>query len=1101
MKKTTFIFLISWGLTGTLFLKSRAIHFKRISVDEGLSQSAIFCILQDSKGFLWIGTQDGLNKYTGYTFHVFKSYPDDTNSLSHNWITAIYEDDSGMIWIGTNGGGLNRFDPKKEKFFRYPVDEDDPNCINSGFIRTICQDTTGAIWIGTGGGGLSKLTLETHLENPGTKKERITHYRHIPGNPNSLRSDSVNAVIEDVSGLLWIGTSSGLDMFDKKMENFTHYINIPNDPFSLSHNGVHKIYEDRSGLLWVGTSGGLNLLNQETGRFTRYRRKSGDSTTLSSDRVTAILEDRSGVLWIGTRGGGLNKFDKRTETFTHFRNIPDDPYSLSFDNITCIYEDRSRILWIGTSGKGLNRFDRENHFELYQSNPNNSNSLSDNYIYSVYEDRFGILWIGTAGGGLNQFDRKTGTFTHYRSNAIDPGSLSSNTIRAIFEDSSGVLWIGTGGGGLNQFDRKTGTFIHFCSNANDPGSLSYNTVFSIFEDSSGVLWIGTSGGGLNKFNRKTGTFTYFRRLENNSNSLGGDFVNAIYETQTEPGVLWIGTRHCGLTRFDTRKDTFTHYEANPNDPHSLNVNFVLSIYEDSSGVLWVGTYGGGLNKLIGRRGEDERIKFVHYTEKNGLSNNSIYGILEDSAGNLWMSTNKGISTFDPESETFKNYSVKDGLQGNEFNGGAYHKSKSGEMFFGGVKGLNAFYPTDVKVNPHIPPVVITGFRISNNPVEIGVDSPLKQSIIWTEEMKLSYRQNALSFEFTALDFTIPENNKYAYMMEGFDRDWNYTDSEKRFAYYTNLDPREYVFRVKGTNNDGIWNEEGDVIKIVIKPPWWQTWWFRMVGIMAILFLILTIHKIRIYRIRKRSKQLEEVNAALNVQIKERKMLEEKLVRQEKLALLGQLAGGVGHELRNPLGAIKNSTYFLNMVLEESEPEVKQTLKILEKEVATSEKIISSLLDFARVRPPHKRKVNINDIIQEVLSYTNVPEDIEVKRQIVESIPSIMADPDQLGQVFGNIILNAIQAMPGGGQLIIKCKSPRSDRVAVSITDTGVGIPEENLEKIFEPLFTSRAKGIGLGLAITKIFMEGHGGTIEVQSKAGKGSTFTIKLPIGNNEEK
>jgi two-component system sensor histidine kinase ChiS len=1097
MRDAALVFLFILCLTGTLFLESGTGRFKYISIDEGLSQSTIFCLLQDSKGFLWIGTQDGLNKYDGYTFKVFKRDPDDANSLSHNWVTAIYEDESGMIWIGTNGGGLNRFDPRREGFFRYPVRQGDPGCIHSGSIRAICQDSDGAVWVGTGS-GLVKLNPEASPPNPGIEAARITSYRHDPGDPRSLKDDLVNSILEDHSGLLWIGTGGGLDRFDKETGAFIHYIHIPGQPTSLSHSGITSIYEDRAGLLWVGTNGGLNVMDRATGEFKHYRHNPADPHSLSSGWVSGIIEDRAGFLWISTMGGGLNKFNKKEETFSHYRHIPDDPYSLSFDYVNCIIEDRSRILWVGTSGKGLNKFDREDNFELYRWDPNNANSLSDSYVYAIYEDRFGILWVGTSGGGLNRLDRRTGTFTHFRHDADVPGSLSSNAVYVIFEDRGGVLWIGTGGG-LDRFNRQTGTFAHFRHLTGDPASPNYNSIRSILEDSSGVLWLATAGGGLTKFDRRSGTFSRYLRIEDNPHSLSDNFVTIVYEAPTEPGVLWIGTRHGGLNRFDTRKEVFSQFKMNPRDPHSLSSNFIISLYEDRAGTLWVGTLGAGLNKRIGPRGGDEGVGFDHYTEKNGLANNSVYGILEDSGGHLWMSTNKGISRFDPERETFKNYDVKDGLQSNEFNAGAYHKSKSGEMFFGGVKGLNAFYPDDVKVNPHIPPIVITGFKIANKPVAIGADSPLRQSITWTEKIKLAYKQNVLSFEFTALDLTIPENNKYAYMMEGFEREWNYTDSDKRFAYYTNLDPGEYVFRVRGSNNDGIWNNEGAAIKITIIPPWWETWWFRVFVIMAVSVLIISVYRIRTRAIKKRSQQLQEINEALNRQIAEREMLEERVVRQEKLAVLGELAGGVGHELRNPLGAIKNTTYFLNMALDQPDLEVKESLGILEKEVANCERIIASLLDFARARAPLRRQVDIKELLQGVLSHIKIPENIEVKNRFSDSLSLILADPDQLSQVFGNIILNAVQAMPAGGELLIKSETSEPEWIAVSVTDTGGGIPPENLEKIFEPLFTSKARGIGLGMAVTRTFVEGHGGSIEVRSEVGRGSTFTVRLPMAEKE--
>lgn len=848
IKKIIVVVTVLLAANMVLFPEGRTIHFKRISSEDGLSQNSLFCMLQDSKGFMWFGTQDGLNKYDGYHFKIYKPEPNDMNSLSHNSIFAICEDFSGMIWLGTLGGGLNRFDPRKEKFFRYPVIPNDPNQINNRFIYTICADKTGIIWVGTLGGGLSKITREKDPANPEKIEEKILTYRR-GDDAGSLGSDAVAAIIEDRSGTLWIGTrGQGLDRFDRDTETFIHYRNDPDNPRSLSHNVVTELLEDNSGMLWVGTIAGVNLMNKETGEFTRYRHEIGDPTSLSSDIVTAIIEDRSGVLWIGTTGGGLNRFNKRTETFTQYRHIAEDPHSLIFDDIFSLYEDRSRILWIGTTGKGLNKFDREDKFAHYKSNPTNPDSLNDSFVYSICEDHKGILWIGTSEGGLNKFDRKNNTFNHYVNNPDDPRSLSNDRVRCVYEDRAGVIWAGTEGGGLAKLDRASGTFTIYRNNRNDPASLSNNLVRSIYEDSSGSFWVGTGGGGLNKMNRATGTFIHYRNRPDDANSIGGNNVYIVYEAPSQPGILWLGTRNNGLTRFDPQRETVTRYRANPADPHSLSSNQLTCIYEDSSGILWVGSYGGGLNKSI-RSKDNNEIVFVHYTEQNGLSNNSIYGILEDGDANLWISTNKGISLFDPRRETFKNFTVKDGLQGSEFNGGAYHKNKSGEMFFGGSNGFNAFFPFNVKENPYIPAVVLTGFRIHNKKVEIADQSPLKQSITWTGELLLTHNCNNISFDFAALDFTIPEKNKYAYKMEGFDDDWTFTDATKRFAYYTNLDAGKYTFRVKGTNNDGVWNEEGTTLKITITPPFYATWWFLFLLLLTAAGILIMWYKRRLKNVR------------------------------------------------------------------------------------------------------------------------------------------------------------------------------------------------------------------------------------------------------------
>ena len=546
---------------------------------------------------------------------------------------------------------------------------------------------------------------------------------------------------------------------------------------------------------------------------------------------------------------------------------------MSHNNVKAIYQDRTWGLWIGTFGDGLNKLDTQTkNFGHTKSEPRNSNSLSNNYVRSIYEDKSGVLWIGTDYGGLNKFDRKNNRFTHYRHDPANPQSLSHDGAFAIHEDQSGTLWIGTDFG-LNKFNPETETFTHYKHEPDNPSSLSSDHIIVIYEDRSGVLWVGTNVKGLNKFNRDSETFTHYTSQPNNPKSLSHNGVRSIYEDRS--GVLWIGTDGSGLNQFDPETETFTHYKNDPYNPNSLSNNVVFSIHEDRLGLLWIGTLAG-LNRF-------DRVNdtFTHYTEKNGLPNDVVYGILEDDNGDLWLSTNRGLSKLvlsaaeglDPRSGSFKNYDVNDGVQGDEFNSGAYYKSRSGEMFFGGINGFNSFYPDRIKDNPYVPQIVITDFQIFNKSVPIGTyedahsrKSPLQKHISATKEIALSYKENVFSFEFAALHYAAQENNQYAYMMEGFDKAWIYAGNERK-ATYTNLDPGEYVFRVKGSNNDGVWNEEGTTIGIVITPPFWQIWWFRASLIFSVLMSAFIWHK-------RRLKKLEVKKKALEIQVeKEREATE------------------------------------------------------------------------------------------------------------------------------------------------------------------------------------------------------------------------------------
>ncbi len=829
-------------------VRSKDIHFERISLERGLSDSTVFCILQDSRGFMWFGTHDGLNKYDGYDFTVYRHEPENPHSLSANAVRAIYEDRSGVLWIGTDGGGLNRFEREQARFVRYQNNPGDPHSLSDNNVRSIYEDRMGALWIGTAG-GLNRFDADSG---------RFVRYQNARDDPGSLSNDSVTCIHEDRSGVLWIGTSGGgLNAFDRQNGQFVRYQTGPTDPGSLSsiyevttdpkrlsNDYVMSVYEDRFGLLWIGTWGGLDAFDRDAEVFVHYPNDPNDASSLSHNYVTSIYEDREGELWVGTGGGGLNRFDRGSGGFICSEANPDEPHSLSNNRIWSVYQDRSGVLWIGTGGGGLNKFDRETEkFPHYYTDPGDPNSLSHNAVSAIYQDQSGVLWIGTGGGGLNRFDRESGRFVHYQNDPDDPYSLSHNSVASILQDSSGTLWVGTFGG-LDRFDRENERFIHYQNDPRDPRSLSSSSARSIVEDRSGVLWVGT-GRGLDRFDGGTAGFAHYRSDPDDPHGLSHNNVLSVYEDRA--GVLWIGTFGGGLNRLDQETEGFTHYQADPNDPHSLSNNNVAFIYEDSSGVLWVGTYGGGLNRL-----DRESGMFVHYRygQENGLPDDTVYGILEDRQGYLWLSTNNGLSRFDPQAETFKNYDVRDGLQSNEFTRGACYKSSDGELFFGGVNGLNAFYPSNVQHNPYVPPIVLTSLAHGGEDLHVG------QAVEDVRGVTVRWPGNTFEFEFAALSYTQPEKNQYAYVLEGFEEDWNYVGT-RRFGRYTNVPGGTYTLRIKGSNNDGVWNELGVSVAVTVVPPFWETWWFRGVAALALVGFAVGGYRLRVKSIEARSRQLEQ----------------------------------------------------------------------------------------------------------------------------------------------------------------------------------------------------------------------------------------------------
>jgi serine phosphatase RsbU (regulator of sigma subunit)/ligand-binding sensor domain-containing protein len=862
------LFLINLAilyLAPRLLAQSHDLEFERISLEQGLSQSVVTCILQDSKGFLWFGTMDGLNKYDGYGFTVYKHDAQDVNSLTENGIMAIYEDRSGMLWIGTRDG-LNRFDRLAERFTRFLHDPANPNSLSHNSITAICEDRTNSesrLWIGTSGGGLELFDR---------KSERFIHYRRDAANPNSsagatLSSNQVRAIHVDQSGVIWVGTSDGLnklvldksDGYAQPSVQFTHFKHDANDPQSLSQNLITSIYEDRAGNLWLTTfGGGLSLLSRgdrASGRFKRYVHEAANQNSLHHNTARSIFEDQSGMLWIGT-SGGLDQFDPARASFKHYQNDPANPYSLSNNDVWSVYEDKTGTLWVGTYGGGLNKFSRaKEKFAHVKNDPANPKSLGHNMVMSICESRQGrdgTLWVGTGGGGLYQYDGRQEKFIRYRHDSRNPFSLSNDGVAAIWEDKSGTLWIGTGEG-LNRFDREEQSFIRYQHDAKNPHSLSDKGVSVIYEDRAGTLWVGTGAGGLNRFNRASGNFIRYQHDPEKATSLSDNTIVSIFEDSSND--LWIGTAR-GLNKLERTSGRFIRYQHDSANPKSLSNNRVFSIHADfhDSGVLWIGTWGGGLDKFDKTTGT-----FTHFTERDGLPNGVIYGILGDDDGNLWLSTNNGLSKFNPSTKTFRNYDVDDGLQSNEFNQGAYFKSKSGEMFFGGINGFNRFHPRRVIDNPHVPPIVLTAFS------KFDKLAKLDTCITEIKRLKLSYRDNFFSFVFAALDYTNPAKNQYAYKLEGFDEDWIYCGI-RRYASYTNLDGGEYAFRVKGANSDGVWNEQGIAIKIIVTPPFWKTWWFVSLSALLLAFLGYGIYRHKLHDDLEKAHISSELKAAHDMQM-------------------------------------------------------------------------------------------------------------------------------------------------------------------------------------------------------------------------------------------
>ncbi|HOV99332.1 MAG TPA: two-component regulator propeller domain-containing protein [Bacteroidota bacterium] len=830
-------------------------RFSCLTTDNGLSHNWVHYIFQDKYGFLWVATDDGLDRYDGYTFSEYKNDHYDTTTLSHNSTTVLYEDSDGRLWVGTRGG-LNIYDRERDCFIRHPV-------IRQDQISSIVEDKNKNLWIGT-----SINLYRINLLNDSVKIYTSTDV--IKGQNQITDWGIYTALYADRKGNVWVG-SSGLHLYNKETDSFINIMHDKTNPNSIIDNAVYCIKEDNEGRLWIGTTKGLDLYiypadNPGKGRFIHHQNNPNLENSISFGTVYTLLIDDQYNLWVGVENGGINVMSLKNYTegkndFVHFKFDPNKQNSLNNNSIYSLFQDVQKNIWIGTNGGGVNVINSAvSKFRHITSEVNSKNTLSNRQVNTFLEEG-DDLWIGTE-GGLNRYNRKTGIFKHYIHNPDDKKSIGANAVWAICKDRRGNLWVGTWGGGLNKFNYGTETFTHYYYNPDDSTSIGSNNMFSIYEDRDGNLWIGTMGGGLNLFDRRTGKFTRFTIFNSN---ISTNYVQHI--TESKDGYLWLSNSVC-FEKFDKKTKTFQHYVYDPNDSTTISSSKVLCTFEDSKGNLWFGT-GNGLNLL-----DQATNKFKVYRTNDGLPNNFINSIIEDNDQNLWIATNKGISKFInavnlPEKPQFKNYTYEDGLQGNGFNRRACYKDREGLLYFGGYNGFNVFDPRQLVDNKYVPPVVITEFRVFNKPIPIGV---ISSGRVDPENncVQLTYKQSAFSIEFSALNYIASAKNQYAYQLEGLDEQWNYVGT-RRMATYTNLSPGEYIFRVKGSNNDGVWNEEGVSLKIIIMPPFWKTWWFRtMIGTLVVLIGYISIRQY------KREQELEEekrmAEAVAEATTKERNLL-------------------------------------------------------------------------------------------------------------------------------------------------------------------------------------------------------------------------------------
>ncbi len=876
MKTLTVVFLLL-ALSGVSFSQNENLKSEHISLEQGVANNLIFSIYQDSKGFVWFGTMFGLVRYDGVNYKTYRFDPLDSNSLSNDDIISIYEDRSGNLWIGTYRGGLNKYDRTTGKFTRYLHDPENPNTIGNNSVWTILQDKKGAMWFGT----------ENGLNRFEQGADKFTVYKKDSTKAGSISGNFIRSLAEDREGNIWAGTlATGINKFDPVTETFTNYRNEKENVKSLSNNSVNTIFEDSDGELWIGTGGGgLNKMNKATGEFISYKYDSTNKSGLSSNFVYDISEDSPGFLLAGTQNG-LNRFDKSTGTFIKYNIYPDDKKKPEI--VMAFKKDLSGVIWVSSYNEGLYKLSfPENKF---------GSLLQDKNINCIYHDKSGVLWAGTARDGLQKSQDNGKSFVTYTFEKNNTKSISSYFVTSLAEDTEGNLWIGTDRG-LNMLPKNSDSFVKFLNEPGNESSLGNNNIRNIIFDKEGTLWIGT-GTGLDKLMKGSNSFIHFQHSPKDSSSLSENTILSLYEDKY--GYLWIGT-FAGLNMLDKKTGKFRHFKQDPNDPNSISNNYVFSFSEDSNNNFWIGT-GGGLN-IFDRNTET----FFHFTEGDGLPNGVIAGLEAGNDGYLWISTYKGISRFSVKNKAFRNYDIYDGLLSNMFNTGSYFKNSKGEIYFGSINGVNYFNPETLKDRNFIAPVILTSLikfdGTDNKEVDLSA----------VNEIELRYRDNIIKIGFSSADFTNPAKNKFAYKLEGFDNDWNYSGNNNE-AVYTNLSPGDYTFKVKGTNSDGVWNSNEAALKITVIPPFWKTWWFYGILVCSLIGGIVFIQN---YRVRQKVKNLIELE---KIKENERELMREQASRDyhdelgHKLTRISLYSRRINKKLRPTANGL---TEDLNSIVETS----------------------------------------------------------------------------------------------------------------------------------------------------------------------------------------
>ncbi len=779
---------------------SHPMRFGHLTLDDGLSQSNVLSVTQDAEGRMWLATENGLNSYDGYEFRHYKRERGNPAALTNDFIFDVAIGEDGSLWLATNGGGLANLDRKTGKVRTFRHDATDTNTVASNVLRDLHVDRDGIVWIGTRGAGLDRLDPKT-----GT-------FTHVSFGAADI-SGTVFSIQEAGDDALWVGGDHGLIKLDKTNLDIRDFVA---ELGPVGENGIRAVLEDSDGQVWVGSyGGGLARLNKAENTFEQFLHDEEDAQTLSGNRVSKIFEDSDGRLWVGTTAG-LNLVNRSSGAVVRYSANGEDASSLNDNDISSIYQDRSGLLWVGTKSHGVNTWNPRSWFYGYESAQEvAADPDSQPNVMAFVDDGAGTLWLGTFGDGLNAIDRRSGSVTKYRADADDADRIAGNRVMSLMRDRGGNIWVGTMMNGITRIDPKSGSMTHFRHQEGEQNSLSANGIMSMYEDHSGLVWIGTFGGGISRYHPESGKFSHFKSNSDDATSVSSNRITSFAEDAN--GNMWVGTDAGGLNLFDRKSERFHHFQHDPNDINTLASDTVYAININKKGVVWIGTQGGGLDRVVGDSEDPAAITFTNVSEKDGLANDVVYGVQFDDSDTVWMSTNYGISRYNAESGEIRNLHRNDGLQSEEFNFGAHYRSDTGELFFGGHNGYNAFHPDDTRAATLVPLVALTGFFNGRDKDKAGLPGEEFETV------ELSWKDDNVTFEFAAMDFVAPEQNRYMYKLEGFDKDWIDLGNRRR-ATYTDLGDGNYLLRVKAANSEGVWNEAGFSMPVKVSAAPWDTWW-------------------------------------------------------------------------------------------------------------------------------------------------------------------------------------------------------------------------------------------------------------------------------------